>query len=157
MVLKVGNQVLFDNFDVNKPDQDLQLVTLGRSLFLYHVRIDPYNKLALWGIQSLGVYKNDQNATYEFQIYNSKKTKKRIYVSEAVQPDNLCIEEIYNSGNCVAIPLQALKNFIHENKKFTFKFIIKKASGDQKPAEKPTSVGVPEETDLALLSKLKVF
>lgn len=152
MVLKVGNQVLFDNFDINKPDQDMQLIALGNSLYLYHVRIDPYNKLALWGIQSLGARKNDDKATYEFQIFNSKKTKKKIVINEACQPESSCFEDIYNSGECVAIPLHVLKTYIHENKKFTFKFIIKNAI-DPKLVKKNPSIAAAKvsEDDISLL------
>lgn len=125
MRLKPGCQVLFDDFDVTKKDKDMQLVTVGKFMYLYHVKIDPATKLAFWGIQFIGPHENASKTKYEFHIFNNKKTKKVIMSSEECQPDNLSFQDIYDSGNCIAIPLHILKTFLHDNKKFTFKFFIK--------------------------------
>jgi len=118
---------MFPDFDVTIPDENMQLVALGSKLFLYHVKIDIGRNVAFWAIQYIGSEKEAQNWKYEFNIFNSKKTKKIINITEECLSDKVSIDTVYKSGNCVAIPLFVLKNYIHENKKFTFKFFVRGA------------------------------
>ncbi|XP_077297416.1 E3 ubiquitin-protein ligase siah-1-like isoform X2 [Arctopsyche grandis] len=154
--LKPGCQVLFDDFDVTKKDEDMQLVSVGKFMYLYHVKIDPAMRLAYWGIQFIGPREDASKSKYEFHIFNNKKTKKVIMSSEECQPDNLSFQDIYDSGNCVAIPLHVLKNFIHENRKFTFKFFIKPGENPKINQSNAPATAAPsrvEMRDMFCLSK----
>lgn len=122
--LKPGVEVVFHNFDLTLNDRDLQLIPFDNCLFLYHVKIDNNKKIAYWAVQFIGSEKDAGRWKYDFTLYHTKAAK-YINFSEKCQSFETSIQTLFNSGNCVGVPLEILDNFIQDNKNFTFKFFLR--------------------------------
>lgn len=93
-------------------------------LFVYRVKIDPARSLAFWTVQYLGSEKEARKWTYQIHMYVSKNPNKTLNVSESCRSADVSSDSVFDSGNCVAVPLFVLKNFV-DKKRLTFKFFVK--------------------------------
>lgn len=74
-----------------------------------------------------GTEKDSQKWKYDFTFKNNDKNK-YINFSNKCESTSVPIADLFESGNCVGIPLAIVENFLHEDKKFTFTFFIRPSS-----------------------------
>lgn len=123
IIYDIGTELTLYEFDLVDGYGDVNLIVLGSNLFVYHVDIDLDKKLALWAVQFVGV--SNEACRWHFRIVVSDKTG--FYSLNASARCSAMFRNssrMYNSGHCVGVPLNILKNFVREDKNVHFRLHI---------------------------------
>lgn len=106
-------EVSLDKSILSTAYSDIKVMNKNVTLFLFHVHIDVYEKIAYFALQYYGCKQEANKWKYTMIVYLKSDTAKKIEISEMCMSDKTEVKEIFKTGRCVAIPLLVLKNFVN--------------------------------------------
>lgn len=123
LLLDLEEEIIIEKINLSTEVFDLKLIIFEKCFFTYIFKIDLEKQVAFWAVQWVASLEQNRSMMYEF-FFNDKSHINSINYSVKCDSLKKTSKEIFESGNCVAIPLNVLRNFIH-NDDLCFKLFLK--------------------------------
>ncbi|XP_044264355.1 E3 ubiquitin-protein ligase sina-like isoform X2 [Tribolium madens] len=128
---KHDNNVLIGNENVclwkqDKPDYTVYLMMAFDELFYVHIRLR--DGIMYWVIQYIGRPEDVILYCFEIQIFTDQFNDRKLEFSEICHDDVMeNVDDIIDSGFCVAVPMSVLETYINDEGAVFYKIEIKQA------------------------------
>lgn len=123
LMLNLDEEMVIENIKLSTAFTDIKLIIFEKCFFLYHMKVDVEKKVAFWAVQWVASLEQNRMMIYELFIHD-KNYINRIEFTVKCESLKKTSQEIFDSGNCAAVPLNVLENFIQDDDLF-FKLCLK--------------------------------
>ncbi|RZB39264.1 E3 ubiquitin-protein ligase sinah, partial [Asbolus verrucosus] len=109
----------------DKPDQAVHLMLAYNERFYVHRKLK--NDIMYWAVQYIGQTEDVIMFYFEINIFSDQFTDRKLEFSEICHDDIKDMDEIIDTGFCVAVPMNVLETYINTQDAIFYKIIIKTA------------------------------
>lgn len=111
--------------DLENTKSLVNLITLGKFCFLFHIKVDTANQAIYMAIQFFGTSVSAAKWSYDFHVYDKSQPRRKYLYSDVCLSTSVPIDEIFNNNTCAVFPQSYFKTF-ENNGVVNYKFFIKR-------------------------------